>query len=101
MMLWLIAMFHILHIVRYSLRKLSVDIANAVLKICGHFSMSKNRRETFKDFNSVADTELPQILRYVSARWLSLLRCIESTLHTWKALCSHFKHTHLLLQTIG
>jgi len=60
------------------MRNLNVNIENAVLKICGHFSIPGNRRETLKDFNSFADTELLEILRHVSARWLSLLPSIES-----------------------
>jgi len=55
-----------------------VDIENAVLTICGQFSISGNRCKILKDFNSFADTELLEILLHVSTTWLSLLPCIES-----------------------
>ena len=74
------------------------DKENAVSKLHGHFSILANRRETLKDFDSFADTE---ILHDVPTRWLSLLPCTESILHTWKAFHALiFKQTNRLLQII-
>jgi len=92
MLLGLIAMLYILlNILRFALRNLNMDFENTVLKIYCRFSISANRHETLKDFNSFADAELLEILHHVSTRWLSLPPFIERVFtHTWKALCSHF-----------
>jgi len=77
------------------------DKENAVSKLNGHFSILANRRETLKDFDSFADTEILEILHDVPTRWLSLLPFTESILHTWKAFYALiFKQTNRLLQII-
>jgi len=66
---------------RYPQRNLNVCRENAVINVYVHFSISANRRETLRDFNSFADTAPLEIFHHASTRWLLLLPSVMCPSH--------------------
>ena len=51
---------------------------------------SAKRKQELRDYLVFCNTEVRKVLKHVSARWLSLHKCLERVLNLWEGLRSYF-----------
>ena len=82
---------HILHnCAKNSLKVLSFDVENLVLKVFAEFSNSVKKRESLKECFEFCEAEFHEVIRHVPTRWLTLFKAVERLLKSWRPLKAYF-----------
>jgi len=67
-----------------------IDVEHIVTKVCGHFSISRSRRNPLIEFSEFVNGDYTELRCHVPTRWLSLDPAIKRLLDIWPALISYF-----------
>ncbi|XP_046402959.1 uncharacterized protein LOC124168735 [Ischnura elegans] len=70
---------------------LPLNVDENIIDIFYYLERSAKRKEKFRKFQTLHDTEVRKILKHVPTRWLSLKRCLDRILDQWNPLLSLFK----------
>ena len=71
-------------------KKLSMQVDDFIIDLFYHFKRSVKRKATLREYMEFTNTEVKNMIKHVTTRWLSLGRSVARTLMQWEALQSYF-----------
>lgn len=84
---------HVIHnAARNSMKQLTYDVENLVLKVYAEFSNSAKRVKELQIFFEEFEIEYRKVLRHGPTRWLSLFKAVDRLIMSWPAVSSYFKN---------
>ncbi|KAL4104819.1 hypothetical protein QTP88_020095 [Uroleucon formosanum] len=84
---------HVIHNAsRNSMKQLTYDVENLVLKVYAEFSNSAKRVKELQIFFEEFEIEYRKVLRHGPTRWLSLFNAVDRLIMSWPAVSSYFKY---------
>lgn len=69
---------------------MSIQVDDFVIDLFCHFKRSVKRKTSLSEYMEFPNTEVKEVIKHVSARWLSFVKSLERPLMQWEALESYF-----------
>lgn len=69
---------------------MSIQVDDFVIDLFCHFKRSVKRKTSLSEYMEFPNTEVKEVIKHVSACWLSFVKSLERPLMQWDALESYF-----------